>query len=274
MTDQCILSFRCSLLTFGCLTVFPLILTGCADTHPDEFQEFSNLPAVESDTAEEGAAETDETVEERAAETSPDVAIETVPATGAVVSEPVIAEVKSEDVSADENAKPETTDSSPEGTPATPVASETEAANAQPIKLLIPHRQFRMEGKSVRATFDDIDLLKVLNMDPVPRDAAEHFPDWLSDLNGKKVRIRGYMRPDFYIEDITEFLFVRDNGECCYGPLPKIYDMIAVQLADGESTDLIEGTPFDVEGTFRIEPHTDEVELYALFFIDEGVIIE
>ena len=274
MTDQCILSSRCSLLMCFCLKFFPLILSGCADTHSDEFQEFSKLPAVESDTAEEGAAETDKTVEQSTAETPPDVAIEAGRVTGAVVSGPAIAEVKSKDVPEDENAEPETTDSSPEGTPGTSVSAETEAGNAQPIKLLIPHRQFRTEGKSVRATFDDIDLLKVLNMDPVPRDAAEHFPDWLSDLDGKRVRIRGYMRPDFYVEDITEFLFVRDNGECCYGPLPKVYDMIAVQLADGESTDLIEGTPFDVEGTFRIEPHADEVELYALFFIDEGVIIQ
>ncbi len=158
------------------------------------------------------------------------------------------------------------------------VASETAAepsdAAGGGIRLLVPHRQFRKEGAALRVSFDDLDLLKILNMDPVPRDAADHFPEWLRELHGKQVRIRGYMRPGFEMEDITEFLFVRDNGECCYGPLPKIYDMIAVQLADGESTDLIEGTPFDVEGIFRIEPHADEVALYALFFIDQAVIIE
>ncbi len=142
------------------------------------------------------------------------------------------------------------------------------------IRLLIPHRQFRKEGNALRATFDDIDLLKALNMDPVPIDAVDYFPDWLKNLNGAHVRIRGYMRPGFEAEDITQFLFVRDNGECCYGPVPKIYDMIAVELAEGESTDLIEGTPFDVEGTMRIEPHADDVELYGLFFMDDGVITE
>ena len=111
-------------------------------------------------------------------------------------------------------------------------------------------------------------------MNPVPINAVDYFPDWLKNLNGAQVRIRGYMRPGFEAEDITQFLFVRDNGECCYGPIPKIYDMIAVELAEGESTDLIEGTPFDVEGTMRIEPHADDVELYGLFFIDGGVIIE
>jgi hypothetical protein len=242
-------------------------LVGCSDSHSDEFVEFTDLEQTKASATSENqitppvqelpeAPTPADTVEVVSHSTEADVSNEVVetsdPPQDAVATAPVVS------VDADTEV--------PTGTPAD--------AKPQPIKLLIPHRQFRQEGNALRASFDDIDLLKSLNMAPVPIDAADHFPDWLKSLNGEHVRIRGYMRPGFEAEDITEFLFVRDNGECCYGPIPKIYDMIAVELADGESTDLIEGTPFDVEGTFRIEPHADEVELYGLFFIDDGVIVE
>jgi len=253
----------------GSLILLSFILSGCTDSHSDEYREFNQTAFSTGDT---------ETAADDSVETSPNDAepasINNTSATPvnyaeeirSPVPEPEAPERPKESTSADDEVPPADTQEDNEEQP--------KASAAQSIKLLIPHRSFREEGTALRASFDDIDLLKVLNMDPVPMDAADHFPEWLNELNGKRVRIRGYMRPDFYIEDITEFLFVRDNGECCYGPLPKIYDMIAVQLADGESTDLIEGTPIDVEGTFRIEPHADEIELYGLFFIDDGVIIE
>lgn len=243
------------------------VLVGCSDSHSDEFVEFANLEQAEAPATSENqitppvqelseAPASTDAVEAVSHSTEADVFTEVVetsdPPQAAVATVPVVSVDTDAEVAA--------------GTPADP--------KSQPIKLLIPYRQFRQEGNALRASFDDIDLLKSLNMAPVPVNAADYFPDWLKSLNGAHVRIRGYMRPGFEAEDITEFLFVRDNGECCYGPIPKIYDMIAVELADGESTDLIEGTPFDVEGTFRIEPHADEVELYGLFFIDDGVIIE
>lgn len=72
-------------------------------------------------------------------------------------------------------------------TPATPAG--------QPIKLLIPDKSFRPDPQtgSLRISYDDFDLLKILNMEPVPADAVEHFPDWLRSLDGKKVRVRGFM---------------------------------------------------------------------------------
>ncbi len=243
------------------LTIF--VVPGCNDSQSDEYKEFSDLEIVVAEREVATQEPTTETVEP-----VPTPALENTEAEPPV-DQPPLSPNPDESSPADEPAVPAGDLSATE-----PAAPEPEATPAQPIKLLIPHRNFRKEGKALRASFDDIDLLKVLNMDPVPMDAADHFPEWLNELNGKHVRIRGYMRPGFELEGITQFLFVRDNGECCYGPLPKIYDMIAVELADGESSDLIEGTPFDVEGTFRIEPHADEIELYGLFFIDDGVIIE
>ena len=43
------------------------------------------------------------------------------------------------------------------------------------IELLIPEKSFRRERgtDAVRVSYDDIDLLKVLNMEPVPPNAVE-----------------------------------------------------------------------------------------------------
>lgn len=153
---------------------------------------------------------------------------------------------------------------------------ETESSEPRQIKLLVPEKRFRTEKDSdaVRISYDDIDLLKILNMEPVPVDAAEHFPQWLRDLNGKRIRLRGFMFPTFVATGITNFGLARDNGICCFVKQPKIYDMIEVSMAEGQSTDYIENKPFDVEGIFRIEPDGDDTELFQLYRIEEAIVLK
>ncbi|MCA9051242.1 MAG: hypothetical protein KDA89_21040 [Planctomycetaceae bacterium] len=154
-------------------------------------------------------------------------------------------------------------------------AENSAPAEPLPIKLLIPEKTFRPEsaGKAIRLSYDDIDLLKILNMEPVPPDAPKHFPGWLNELDGKRIRIRGFMYPTFEATGLEAFTMARDNGICCFVRQPKIYDIIAIRLAKGETTDYIEGKPFDVEGTFRIAPEADETELFQLYRVEDAVVI-
>lgn len=156
-----------------------------------------------------------------------------------------------------------------------PLIENTVPAEPRPIELLIPVKHFRKERgtSAVRVTYDDIDLLKVLNMEPVPVDAAEHFPEWLKSLNGKQIRIRGWMFPTFEATGLTAFTMARDNGICCFVRQPKIYDIIGVKLGEGITTDYIEGRPFDVEGVFRIEPKADEHDLARLYRIENARVV-
>jgi hypothetical protein len=144
------------------------------------------------------------------------------------------------------------------------------------IELLIPEKSFRRERgtDAVRVSYDDIDLLKVLNMEPVPPNAVEYFPDWLSSLNGKQIRIRGFMYPKFINEGITDFTLARDNGICCFQRMPKIYDVIFVKLKEGETTDYIDARPFDVEGTFRFDDEGDGSELPRLYKIENARVLD
>jgi hypothetical protein len=137
-------------------------------------------------------------------------------------------------------------------------------------------RTFVVEGpnEALRVTFDDLDLMKLINMDPVTSDCVEKMPGWLRDLDGKQVRIRGYMKPSGLAEGIPEFIFVRSTELCCFGPKGKVYHLIAVKLKAGTTTDYIELKPFDVAGKFRIEKiELDDGLIYLLYHIDEATII-
>ncbi len=158
----------------------------------------------------------------------------------------------------------------------TPEIDNDSAKSANKIELLIPEKSFRRERgtDAVRISYDDIDLLKILNMEPVPANAAEYFPDWLAALDGKQIRIRGWMYPTFVSEGLTSFTLARDNGICCFQRMPKIYDVIFVKLEEGQSSRYIDQRPFDVEGTFRIDNESDGSELPRLYKIENARVLD
>ena len=75
----------------------------------------------------------------------------------------------------------------------------------------------------------------------------------IEDLDGQRVRIRGYILPSFQQKGIKQFILVRDNMECCFGPGAALYDCIVVEMAKGKSTSFTV-RPVAVEGTFAIRP--------------------
>jgi hypothetical protein len=158
-------------------------------------------------------------------------------------------------------------------------ATTERAGDGAPAAGSVPKRErtFAIEGseRALRISYDDLDLLKILRMDPVTTDCVDKMPGWLRGLDGKKVRIRGFMKPGLVLTDIPQFMQVRDTGLCCFGPKGKIHDMIAVTLRDGTTTDYIELRPFDVIGTFRIALDAlDDGTVFRLYFIDDAVIAE
>lgn len=123
-------------------------------------------------------------------------------------------------------------------------------------------------------SYVDLDLAKKLNVDRVKATVAERLPEDLKQLSGKRVRIRGFMVPSFLESGLRGFRLARDNNACCFGPNPKVTHVIPVKLRDGVTTDYIHGRPFDVEGTFFIEPApTPDGELDNLYCISDAVVV-
>lgn len=143
------------------------------------------------------------------------------------------------------------------------------------VQLLVPQRNFKTEGPegAWRVSYDDIDLLKVLNMDPVPANAATMMPAWLKGLEGRRIRIRGYMYPTFQQTGVHAFGLARDNQICCFGRNPKIYDVFDVVLRDGVTTDYLPNRPFDVVGVFHIRPEADDGKLFHLYEMDDATVV-
>lgn len=50
------------------------------------------------------------------------------------------------------------------------------------------------------------------------------------ELDGKKVFVKGYVRPSDRRTDLKNFILVGDFGSCCFGGSPKMTDVIAVTL--------------------------------------------
>jgi hypothetical protein len=174
-----------------------------------------------------------------------------------------------------EEAGPLLADSRPADSAATEPVDAAPAAASAPVAR---DRVFTEEGPegALRIGYDDLDLLKILKMDPVTPDCVEKMPGWLLALKGKTVRIRGFMKPGLLLSGIPQFMLVRDTGLCCFGPKGKIYDMIAVTLKPGTTTEYIELRPFDVVGTFRIEllQLEEDGTIFGLYYIDDAVILQ
>ena len=159
-----------------------------------------------------------------------------------------------------------------------PTPRTTEAPGADPkepreIKLLVKNKTFKVEGpeKAVRVSYDDFDLLKVLNMEPVPPNAPEHMPGWLKQLDGKRIRVRGFMYPTFQ-DPVEIFVLARDNQICCFGRNPKIYDLVRVVLRKGVTSPYIQNRPFDVVGLFHIAKKIEDPKL--LYSLDDAVVVD
>jgi hypothetical protein len=103
------------------------------------------------------------------------------------------------------------------------------------------------QGKAADLTFDDIKF-------DIKKDARfkrSMLPEKIEKLSGKHVRIRGYILPGFVEKGIKQFVLVRDNMECCFGPGAALYDCILVEMEPGKSTSFTV-RPVTVEGEFQV----------------------
>jgi hypothetical protein len=89
------------------------------------------------------------------------------------------------------------------------------------------------------------------------------IPPSIQALEGKKVFIKGYMRPGSHYtaggqpvsSGIANFLLVRDNAQCCYGDLSavKYFDRVLVSMKSKERL-TYHGGVFRMGGTLRLFP--------------------
>ncbi len=74
----------------------------------------------------------------------------------------------------------------------------------------------------------------------------------VKSLFGDRIRIRGYMYPTLRKRGLKQFVLVRDNMECCFGPGAAIYDCILVTMQEGKTAEY-SIRPIAIEGKFRFD---------------------
>ena len=86
-------------------------------------------------------------------------------------------------------------------------------------------------------------------------------------LSGQKIRIRGYILPTPQKHGIHQFVLVRDNQECCFGPGAALYDCILVEMKKGATADFTI-YPIAVEGTFNVREFVIDGKHMAIYQMD------
>lgn len=100
------------------------------------------------------------------------------------------------------------------------------------------------------------DRVAFVQMKPDEAEKAQQVivPPEVMALQGKKVFIKGYMRPPSQMFGLDSFLLVRDNNECCFGKnLPDYFDRMQVNLTPPLRTDY-STRMYRVGGTLQIDP--------------------
>jgi hypothetical protein len=96
-------------------------------------------------------------------------------------------------------------------------------------------------------TFDEIKL-ELMKGDAYD---ASALTEKVKKLDGKPIRIRGYILPSFQQNNIKQFILVRDNMECCFGPGALLHDCIVVEMLPPASATFTV-RPVSVEGNFSV----------------------
>lgn len=90
----------------------------------------------------------------------------------------------------------------------------------------------------------------------------------IEELDKRTIRIRGYILPQsvFKSKGFEEFVLVRDNQECCFGPGAALYDCIMVRMEKGKKADFVT-RPVAVKGKFEIKEfkYPDSDKHYAIY---------
>ena len=114
------------------------------------------------------------------------------------------------------------------------------------------------------------DRIDYAALQPAEGDPPTVVPATAVALDRRLVLLKGYMYPGKEQRGISQFLLVRDQGDCCFGGNPKITDRVLVQLADRQGIDF---TPrlVKIAGRFAVRPTgVSALEGGVLYHLDDG----
>ncbi|KAA5540950.1 DUF3299 domain-containing protein [Roseiconus nitratireducens] len=130
------------------------------------------------------------------------------------------------------------------------VPAELSAQDPQDRPKVTPRPSSEAQLAKGEINFDDLQF-------DIQKDQAfdkSMLNERVKKLDGRNVKLRGYILPStLYKEtDIDQFVLVRDNQECCFGPGAALFDCVVVEMVPGATTDFVT-RPVTVEGKFELD---------------------
>jgi hypothetical protein len=116
----------------------------------------------------------------------------------------------------------------------------------------------------VREGYERISF-RTLRDDPA---TALPYSEAAAALDGKKVFLKGWVRPGDRRTGLKQFILVGDFGSCCFGGNPKITDVVGVVIESDQTVDYSLRLR-KVHGTFRLNrqaARTSESEVPRVFY--------
>jgi len=104
--------------------------------------------------------------------------------------------------------------------------------------------------------------------DPIFSEGKLQVDPEIAAMDGKPIYIKGYMYPTRQQTGITEFVMVKDTGQCCFGGQPKLTDMIIVKFEDGMTVNHREQQLVGVGGIFRVHAGVQSGVLTAIYLLE------
>ena len=72
---------------------------------------------------------------------------------------------------------------------------------------------------------------------PKKKRAKHPFSEKALELDGKKVFLKGYVRPSDKQRGLKNFILVGDFGDCCFGGNPDITEVVAISIVSDDTVD-------------------------------------
>ena len=172
-------------------------------------------------------------------------------------------------------ANPSPANPTPTNPSPTPLVSSPPAEKAQTVVDVEPKQpgvaspadqsvdQSVDKNRIVSKTFDDIKF----DIEPDAPFERSMLTDPIEQLVGQRIRIRGWILPTFRTKGLKEFVLVRDNQECCFGPGAALFDCILVTMQPGRTAEFSTKS-VAVEGEFNVEEFRAGRQLLAIYRLD------
>ncbi|NND98194.1 MAG: DUF3299 domain-containing protein [Pirellulaceae bacterium] len=154
-----------------------------------------------------------------------------------------------DDTAAQDNTAAQENTTTQENTNNTDATATTGAIDPRTKGVVIKKSSPAARAKG-EITFDDLKF----QIDKDAKFDDEMLDEDVKSLDGLKVKLRGYILPStlFKETDIDQFVLVRDNQECCFGPGAALFDCVIVEMQGGKTTDFVT-RPVTVHGELKID---------------------